>query len=123
MKGSSHRPDLSSILAGLKDFQLDTAEYVFRRMYTDPDYTRRFLIADEVGLGKTIVAKGLIGKAVDYLWEAIPRIDIVYICSNSDNSQGRSLRVSHPNNLNAHSGRRSKKQKIELCFIHAGHFV
>jgi hypothetical protein len=84
MKNNCHRPDLSSILAGLKDFQLDTAEYVFRRMYTDPDFTRRFLIADEVGLGKTIVAKGVIGKTVDYLWESIDRIDVVYICSNSD---------------------------------------
>lgn len=84
MKNYKQRPDISAIMAGLKDFQLDTANYVFKRMYTDPDYTRRFLIADEVGLGKTIVARGVIAKTVEYLWENIDRIDIIYICSNSD---------------------------------------
>jgi hypothetical protein len=84
MKNSNDRPDVLSVLDGLKDFQRDTVEYIFRRMYTDADYTRRFLLADEAGLGKTIVAKGLIAKVVDYLWDNIDRIDVVYICSNSD---------------------------------------
>jgi Helicase conserved C-terminal domain len=53
-------------------------------MYTDEDYTRRFLIADEVGLGKTMVARGLIAKVLDHLWETVERIDVVYICSNAD---------------------------------------
>ena len=39
-------------LAGLKDFQRKTVDYVFKRLYGD-DPTSRFLIADEVGLGKT----------------------------------------------------------------------
>ena len=43
----------------------------------------RFLVADEVGLGKTFVARGLIAKVVDLLWETVDRIDIIYICSNS----------------------------------------
>ncbi len=73
------------ILSQLKDFQLKTAEYVFRRMYLDPDKTRRFLIADEVGLGKTLVARGLIAKVVEHLQkQKVKRIDIVYICSNGD---------------------------------------
>src|SRR5690606_5450737 len=37
---------------------------------------------DEVGLGKTLVAKGVIAKAVDLLWDTVDRIDVVYICSN-----------------------------------------
>lgn len=78
------RPDTQAILQGLKDFQRDTVDYVFRRMYTDEDYTRRFLIADEVGLGKTMVARGLIAKVLDHLWETVERIDVVYICSNAD---------------------------------------
>ena len=53
-------------------------------MYTDNDCTKRFLVADEVGLGKTLVARGVIAKAIDHLWETVPRIDIVYICSNSN---------------------------------------
>ena len=44
----------------LKDFQVDTVEYVLRRLYDDPDPTDRFLVADEVGMGKTLVARGVI---------------------------------------------------------------
>jgi len=78
------KPNCSEILKSLKDFQKDTVDYVFRRLYTDCDCTRRFLVADEVGLGKTLVARGVIAKAIDHLWETVPRIDIVYICSNSN---------------------------------------
>src|SRR6516165_9784302 len=78
------RPDTRAILGQLKDFQRDTVEYVFRRLYVDPDSVRRFLIADEVGLGKTLVARGLIAKAIDHLWDTSQRIDIIYVCSNTD---------------------------------------
>lgn len=75
-----------SVLAGLKRFQRQTAEYVFKRMYLDEDQTTRFLIADEVGLGKTLVAKGVIAKASEHLKREFGkdyRVDIVYICSNA----------------------------------------
>ncbi len=72
------------VLQRLKDFQRRTAEYVFRRFYLDSDSTNRFLVADEVGLGKTLVAKGVIALAIEHLQtkKEIERIDIVYICSN-----------------------------------------
>ena len=71
------------VLAGLKPFQRRTAEYAFQRLYEAPDSTRRFLIADEVGLGKTLVAAGVTALAIDHLRALdTPRIDIVYICSN-----------------------------------------
>jgi len=78
------RPDVNEALSRLKDFQRDTVDYVFRRLYTDSESDRasRFLIADEVGLGKTLVARGIIARAVDYLWDSVDRIDVVYICSN-----------------------------------------
>src|SRR5438552_12142955 len=79
----STRPDTSSALAGLKDFQTATVNYVFERLY-GPDSTRRFLVADEVGLGKTLVARGVIARAVDHLWDRVDRIDVIYICSNAD---------------------------------------
>jgi len=79
-----HRPDPAPVLAKLKDFQRETVEHVFRRLYTDTDRTNRFLIADEVGLGKTLVAKGIVARAIDHLWDSTERIDIVYICSNTD---------------------------------------
>ena len=59
------RPDTESILSGLKDFQRATVEHVFKRLYLDADSTRRFLVADEVGLGKTLVARGVIAKTID----------------------------------------------------------
>jgi Helicase conserved C-terminal domain len=76
------RPNLTKQLLRLRDFQRDTVEYVFHRMYGESGATR-FLVADEVGLGKTFVARGLIAKIVDHLWDKVNRIDIIYICSNS----------------------------------------
>ena len=71
------------VLAHLKGFQRQTAEYAFRRLFTEPDSTRRFLVADEVGLGKTLVATGVIALAIDHLRAlGTPRVDIIYICSN-----------------------------------------
>ena len=71
------------VLARLKDFQRRTAEYVFRRFYLDPTTTDRFLVADEVGLGKTLVARGIIALIIEHLQRELDRIDIVYICSNT----------------------------------------
>ena len=71
------------VLATLKDFQRATVDYVFDRLWLAEDQVKKFLVADEVGLGKTMVAKGLIAKTVDHLWDTNKRIDIVYICSNS----------------------------------------
>lgn len=78
----SARPDVDKQLAALKGFQRKTVDHVFQRMYRDPDPAYRFLVADEVGLGKTLIARGIIAKAIDHLWESTERIDIVYICSS-----------------------------------------
>lgn len=69
-------------LTGLKDFQKKTVEYVFKRLYGD-DPTSRFLIADEVGLGKTLVARGIIAKTLEHLQDEVERVDVIYICSNA----------------------------------------
>jgi hypothetical protein len=74
-----------SVMAGLKDFQRRTVDYVFKRLYTDPKRVNRFLVADEVGLGKTLVARGLVARAINRLQqEGVKRIDVIYICSNAD---------------------------------------
>ena len=44
-----------------KPFQWATIEVVMRAFETD-DGPRRFLVADEVGLGKTIVARGIVER-------------------------------------------------------------
>lgn len=91
----SARPDTASVLAGLKDFQRATVDYVFDRFHgVDP--TRRFLVADEVGLGKTLVARGIIARTIDHLWTTVPRIDVIYICSNADIARQNVQRLGIP---------------------------
>ena len=80
----STRFDAMLVLDQLKDFQRSTVDYVFQQMYGTPEPTTRFLVADEVGLGKTLVAKGLIAKVVEHLQPTVRRIDIIYVCSNAD---------------------------------------
>lgn len=77
------RPVLDAVLAPLKGFQRATVDYAFERLFLAPDSTGRFLIADEVGLGKTLAARGVVARTIDHLWEQGGRIDVVYICSNA----------------------------------------
>ena len=80
--------DAAAVLAGLKNFQQDTVEHVTRRFY-GPRPTRRFLVADETGLGKSLVARGVIARAIEHLQHdnAVERINVVYVCSNADVAQ------------------------------------
>ena len=94
------RPDPNEVLNRLKAFQRRTAEYVFRRMYTDDDPTRRFLVADEAGLGKTMVARGVIAQALDYMWDKVDRLDVIYICSNADIARQNIARLVPTGNKN-----------------------
>ena len=70
----------------LSDFQRATAGHAFRRLYLDQDSTRRFLVADETGLGKTHVARDVIARTIDHLQHVdhVERIDVIYVCSNAD---------------------------------------
>lgn len=69
------------IMAGLKDFQRATVEridYLYRHDQ------KRVLVSDEVGLGKTLVAKGVVSKMAKLrLEEGDNLFKVVYICSNS----------------------------------------
>ena len=81
---TGQRIDVAATMADLKDFQRRTAEWAFERMYAERDPALRFLVADEVGLGKTHVAKGVIAQVIDYLGRTgDKRHDIVYVCSNA----------------------------------------
>lgn len=85
------RFDATAVLDGLKDFQQATARHVFQRMYQDENPTHRFLVADEVGLGKTYVARGVIALALEHLQDRVDRIDVLYVCSNAQIA-GQNLR-------------------------------
>jgi hypothetical protein len=80
--------DVDLIMAGLKGFQQDAVEHVIDRFYgaASGEASGRFLVADETGLGKSIVARGVIAKTIEHLQDVdnVDRIDIVYVCSNVD---------------------------------------
>ena len=66
----------------LKDFQQATVDVVYKRMFVQGQ--SRMLVADEVGLGKTIVAKGIIARLLkDKLANGVSTpLRVTYICSN-----------------------------------------
>lgn len=76
---------INKALESLKDFQRSTVDYVYDSLYKKG--RSRFLIADEVGLGKTIVAKGIVAMAYQKFLKTKKRtgkkeFHVVYICSN-----------------------------------------
>lgn len=74
--------ELVAAVAGLKPFQRDTVATVTAAMFDRG--TKKFLVADEVGLGKTKVARAVVARTISELWDdrTVDRIDVVYICSN-----------------------------------------
>ena len=67
-------------MAKLKDFQCATVERIDELFRSGQD---RILVADEVGLGKTLIARGAIAKTAIIHYENNKDIfKIVYICSN-----------------------------------------
>lgn len=81
-------------MRGLKDFQRATVEridYLFRHDQN------RVLVADEVGMGKTLIARGTIVKTARLrLEEGDDLLKVVYICSNTSiaNQNVQKLKVS-----------------------------
>lgn len=74
---------IQSSLQQLKDFQLKTVNTVYKRLFEEGEH--KHLVADEVGLGKTIVAKGLIARAIERHIKSRKKdkaYKVVYICSN-----------------------------------------
>ena len=56
--------ELEHLLDRLKGFQRDAVEHVVDQLYSTPGASGRFLVADETGLGKSIVARGVIAKVI-----------------------------------------------------------
>lgn len=108
------RPDTQAVLRRLKDFQRITADYVFTRFY-GANPTRRFLVADEVGLGKTQVARGVVAQVIDRLWDQKSRIDVVYICSNADIARQNIQRLNIPG-----CSARPLSSRLSLLPLHIG---
>lgn len=90
------KQQIEQTFAGLKDFQLRTVEYTLKRFR---EGQQRMLIADEVGLGKTIVAKGIIAGLFDEHQKTRPTtpFNVVYICSNQAIAQSNIRKLNFTN--------------------------
>lgn len=62
----------------LKDFQKATVKHAVKQLKKN----NRFLVADEVGLGKTIIARGVIEHLYNNREDKNKPFHVVYICSN-----------------------------------------
>ena len=74
---------IKKAIAGLKDFQLETVNYTIEQFFEHNK--TKMLIADEVGLGKTIVSRGIVAKMYEkhiLSKNKSKPFNIVYICSN-----------------------------------------
>lgn len=69
------------IMAGLKDFQRATVNRI-DELYRAGQM--RVLVSDEVGLGKTLIARGTIAKLAKLQKESGDKlVKVVYVCSNA----------------------------------------
>ncbi|MBQ6344093.1 MAG: hypothetical protein IJI41_13290 [Anaerolineaceae bacterium] len=85
----------SKIMSGLKDFQRATVE---RIDYLYSQKQSRILVSDEVGLGKTLIARGTVAKlAKRRKIEGDNLFKVVYICSNAAiaDQNLRKLQITH----------------------------
>lgn len=90
-------PISAEVMRSLTGFQRRTVKHVLRQFYGSRNASR-FLVADETGLGKSLVARGVIAGAVDHLNSdpRVKRIDVVYVCSNSDLAKQNIRRLQVP---------------------------
>ena len=101
-------------LAGLKDFQRATVERVddlFRHGQN------RVLVADEVGMGKTLIARGVIAKTARLRMEEKDDLfKVVYICSNQNiaSQNIRKLDVTGKNAMHSVSDTRLSMQHLRI---------
>jgi hypothetical protein len=68
----------------LAAFQRAAVDHIITRL-EDPKGSRRFLLADEVGLGKTVVARSVIDRLAAR--HAGKQCTVVYLCSNAEISE------------------------------------
>jgi hypothetical protein len=102
------------IMDGLKDFQRATVEridYLYRQGQ------RRVLVSDEVGLGKTLIARGTVAKLAKLRREEGDSLfKVVYICSNAAiaDQNLRKLRVTSEARTESASSSRLSMQHLNI---------
>ena len=101
-------------MSGLKDFQKATVEridYLFRKGQ------RRILVSDEVGLGKTLIARGAVAKtAILRREEGDNLVKVVYVCSNAAiaDQNLRKLRITSEARTESAGSSRLSMQHLNL---------
>ena len=102
------------ILDELKDFQLATVERCFDLFKSGQ---RRILVADEVGLGKTLIARGVIAKLANYHKQTGDDLfKVLYICSNTSiaNQNIRKLKIYDGVTVDGVSDTRLSMQHLKI---------
>lgn len=103
-----------AILAELKDFQLATVKRCFDLFKSGQ---HRVLVADEVGLGKTLIAKGVIAKLANYHKQTGDELfKVLYICSNTAiaNQNIRKLKIYDGVTVDGVSDTRLSMQHLKI---------
>ena len=104
----------AKVMSGLKDFQQATVEridYLYRHNQ------RRVLVSDEVGLGKTLIARGTVAKLAKLRREEGDNLfKVVYICSNAAiaDQNLRKLRVTQEAKTESTSSSRLSMQHLNI---------
>jgi len=102
------------ILSELKDFQRATTERCFDLFISGQ---RRVLVADEVGLGKTLIARGVIAKLANYHHQSGDDLfKVLYICSNGSiaNQNIRKLKISDNVTIDGVTDTRLSMQHLKI---------
>ena len=102
------------VLSGLKDFQRATVDRVIELF---KEGQNRVLVADEVGLGKTLIARGVIARTAKYHQEEGDDLfKVIYICSNqSIASQNiKKLKINEKVTIDGVSDTRLSMQHLKI---------
>ncbi|MPM02788.1 hypothetical protein SDC9_49043 [bioreactor metagenome] len=102
------------VLSELKDFQRATVERCFDLFKNGQ---RRVLVADEVGLGKTLIARGLIAKLANlHKQTGDDLFKVLYICSNAAiaNQNIRKLKIHDNVTVDGVSDTRLSMQHLKI---------
>jgi len=115
MSASSLPEREKEILSELKDFQRATTERCFELFKSGQ---RRVLVADEVGLGKTLIARGVVAKLANYHKQTGDELfKVLYICSNSSiaNQNIRKLKIYDGVTVDGVTDTRLSMQHLKIC--------
>lgn len=105
---------IENIMSGLKDFQQATVEHI-DSLYRSGQ--KRILVSDEVGLGKTLIAKALVAKLAKLRMEENDNLfKVIYICSNSSIAVQniRKLRITPKARIESSHGSRLSMQHLHI---------